>query len=269
MDRHRFRDHSINRLIPNMLTLLSLCAGLTAIKFALAERWDLAGVAMIIAALFDTLDGRIARILDSASRFGAELDSLSDFVSFGVAPALILYVWTMEQAGRIGWGLALLFCACTALRLARFNTKLDNADVPAWSSRFFTGVPAPAGAGLSLLPMFGYLEYGGGFFDHPIVVGATMAVVSGLMVSRVPTLSAKRLRITQAWVLPVMVVVAVYVALLTSETWNTLLATGLVYIGHIPFSYLAHRRLAAQRPVPTPSSVVGAPEQSPEGKDHS
>lgn len=266
MNRHRFRDHSINRLIPNTLTLLSLCAGLTAIKFALAGRLDHACVAIIIAALFDALDGRIARILDSASRFGAELDSLSDFLSFGVAPALILYVWTMEQAGRIGWALALLFSACSALRLARFNTKLDNADLPAWHSRFFTGVPAPAGAGLSLLPLFGFLEYGSGFFDHPILVGITMAAVAGLMVSRIPTFSAKRMRVSQAWVLPAMVVVVVYVALLTSETWNTLLATGLVYLGSIPFSYVSYRRLAATR-LPAPTADQQASQQGQAARD--
>src|ERR1700741_4352451 len=150
MRRTRLRDHSINRLIPNMLTLFALCAGLTSIKFALDGKWDHAVVAVIVAALFDALDGRIARLLDSTSKFGAELDSLSDFIAFGVAPSIILYVWTMDQAGRIGWGCTLLFSACMALRLARFNTKLDNADVPAWTMRFFTGVPAPAGAGLVL-----------------------------------------------------------------------------------------------------------------------
>jgi CDP-diacylglycerol--serine O-phosphatidyltransferase len=257
MNKYRFRDHSINRLIPNLLTLLSLCAGLTAIKFALADQYDNACIAIVVAALFDALDGRIARILESASRFGAELDSLSDFLSFGVAPALMLYIWTMEQAGRIGWGLALLFCACAALRLARFNTKLDNTDVPAWAGRFFTGVPAPAGAGLALLPLFGYLEYGSGFFDHPVVVGINMALVAGLMVSRVPTFSAKRLRVRQAWVLPAMVVVVVYVALLTSETWNTLLFSGLLYLALIPFSFRAHRKLASASQKPPAPAEVG------------
>src|SRR5687768_4403136 len=150
MRRTRLRDHSINRLIPNMLTLFALCAGLTSIKFALdantlmlspdpsavedaaARKWELAVIAVIVAAVFDALDGRIARLLDSTSKFGAELDSLSDFIAFGVAPSVILYVWTMDQTGRIGWGCSLLFSACMALRLARFNTKLDNTDVPAW-----------------------------------------------------------------------------------------------------------------------------------------
>ena len=193
MRRTRLRDHSINRLIPNMLTLFALCAGLTSIKFALdanalmrarptrprsrmrrhaSGSWPC--IAIIVAAVFDALDGRIARLLDSTSKFGAELDSLSDFIAFGVAPSVILYVWTMDQTGRIGWGCSLLFSACMALRLARFNTKLDNADVPAWTMRFFTGVPAPAGAGLVLLPLIAYNEYGTGIADWPWLVGAWM-----------------------------------------------------------------------------------------------
>jgi len=248
MRRTRLRDHSINRLIPNMLTLFALCAGLTSIKFALDGRWEHACVAIIVAALFDALDGRIARLLDSTSKFGAELDSLSDFIAFGVAPSIILYVWTMDQAGRIGWGCSMLFSACMALRLARFNTKLDNADVPAWTSRFFTGVPAPAGAGLVLMPLIAYNEYGTGLADAPALVGIWMVIVSGLLVSRIPTFSFKRLAITQRWVLPAMVIVTVFVALLASETWNTILACGLLYLASIPFSHRQFQRLSMQRP---------------------
>lgn len=255
MRRHRLRDHSINRLIPNMLTLTALCAGLTSIKFALAQKWELAVIAILVAAVFDALDGRIARLLDSTSKFGAELDSLSDFVSFGVAPAMILYLWAMEDAGRIGWGIALLFSACTALRLARFNTKLDNADLPAWTARFFTGVPAPAGAALSLMPLAGYLRYGPGFFDHPLVVGLVMVGVAGLMVSRLPTFSFKRLKVTQAWVLPAMLVATCVIALLVSDTWNTLLIAGLAYLSSMPFSYRQYQRLMRQRPATIPAAV--------------
>ncbi|MGH6893795.1 MAG: CDP-diacylglycerol--serine O-phosphatidyltransferase [Dongiaceae bacterium] len=269
MRRTRLRDHSINRLIPNMLTLFALCAGLTSIKFALdandlmnataytgatsvadaaARKWELACIAIIVAAVFDALDGRIARLLDSTSRFGAELDSLSDFIAFGVAPSVILYVWTMDQSGRIGWGCTLLFSACMALRLARFNTKLDNADLPAWTSRFFTGVPAPAGAGLVLLPLIAYNEYGSGIADSPYLVGPWMVIVSGLLVSRIPTFSFKRLAINQRWVLPAMVIVTVFVALLASETWNTILACGALYLVSIPFSRRQFQRLSMQRP---------------------
>lgn len=262
MPRTRFRDHSINRLIPNMLTLIALCAGLTSIKFALAAKWELAVIAIMVAAVFDALDGRIARILESTSKFGAELDSLSDFLSFGVAPAMILFVWTLEQAGRIGWAVALLFSACMALRLARFNTKLDNTDLPSWTSRFFTGVPAPAGAALALMPLYGYLEYGGGFFDHPFVVGLNLAIVAGLLVSRIPTFSIKRLHITQAWVLPAMVFVVTYMALLTSETWNTLLITCIAYLCTIPLSYQQYKRLSILRP-----GTLGATQRAAEDTD--
>ncbi|HEX9447984.1 MAG TPA: CDP-diacylglycerol--serine O-phosphatidyltransferase [Dongiaceae bacterium] len=255
MRRHRLRDHSINRLIPNMLTLTALCAGLTSIKFALAQKWELAVIAILVAAVFDALDGRIARLLDSTSKFGAELDSLSDFISFGVAPALILYLWVMQDAGRIGWGISLLFSACMALRLARFNTKLDNADLPAWTSRFFTGVPAPAAAALALLPLVGYLRYGSGFFDHPLVVGVVTLTVSGLMVSRLPTYSFKRVKVTQAWVLPAMLAVACIIALLVSDPWITLLIAGLLYLGSMPFSYRQYQRLLRQRPVATPAAL--------------
>jgi len=161
---------------------------------------------------------------------------------------VVLYVWTMDQTGRIGWGCALLFSACMALRLARFNTKLDNADVPAWTMRFFTGVPAPAGAGLVLLPLIAYNEYGSGIADSPWLVGPWMVIVAGLLVSRIPTFSFKRLAITQRWVLPAMVVVVVFVALLVSETWNTTLGIGVLYLASIPFSHRQYQRLAVQRP---------------------
>jgi CDP-diacylglycerol--serine O-phosphatidyltransferase len=235
-----------------MLTLTALCAGLTSIRFALVAKWELAVVAILVAAIFDALDGRIARLLDSTSKFGAELDSLSDFISFGVAPAMILYLWALDQSGRIGWGLVLVFAACTALRLARFNTKLDNTDLPAWTSRFFTGVPAPAGAALVLMPLVGYLEYGPGFFNHPFIVGVTMVGVAGLMVSRLPTFSFKRVKVTQAWVLPAMLSATIFIALLASETWKTLLFSGLAYLASIPFSYRQYQRLQRQRPLATP-----------------
>jgi len=154
----RLRDQSFNRLIPNILTLLGLCAGMTAIRLALVERWELAVAAIAVAAVLDALDGRIARLLDTSSKFGAELDSLADVVGFGVVPGLLLYIWTMHDAGGIGWAVTLLFAVCCSLRLARFNTKLDNADLPAWTGRFFVGVPAPAAAGLALTPMMAHFE---------------------------------------------------------------------------------------------------------------
>ena len=130
--------------------------------------------AIAVAAVLDALDGRIARLLDTSSKFGAELDSLADVVGFGVVPGLLLYIWTMHDAGGLGWAVTLLFAVCCSLRLARFNTKLDNADLPAWTGRFFVGVPAPAGAGLALTPMMARFEFGPGWYDKPLFVGVVM-----------------------------------------------------------------------------------------------
>jgi CDP-diacylglycerol--serine O-phosphatidyltransferase len=255
MRRNRLRDHSINRLIPNMLTLFALCAGLTSIRFALDQRWEQAVLAILFAAVFDALDGRIARLLDSSTKFGAELDSLSDFVSFGVGPSVVLFMWTMHDVKGIGWALTLLFSAGMALRLARFNTKLDNADLPAWHSRFFTGVPAPAGAGLVLLPLMAWLEFRVDILRSPYLVGPVMLIVAGLLVSRIPTFSFKRLKISQALVLPTMVAVAVITALALAEPWLTLLLVMLIYLACIPFSMASHRRLQLQRPLATPAAA--------------
>ena len=247
--RPRLRDQSFNRLIPNILTVLALCAGLTSIRFAFQERWEMAVFAIVIAGVLDGLDGRIARLLDGSSKFGAELDSLSDFLAFGVAPALLLYYWTMKSVVGLGWALALLFAVCCALRLARFNTKVDNADLPAWTGRFFTGVPAPAGAGLVLLPVFATFEFGSGFFDHPIVTGGAMVAVSLLMVSRVPTYSFKRIKVPHDYVLPTLLGVGLFAAFLVGLPWLTLMAVGVLYLASLPLSYVAHRRLSRQAAV--------------------
>jgi CDP-diacylglycerol--serine O-phosphatidyltransferase len=255
MRRRRLRDHSINRLIPNMLTLFALCAGLTSIRFALDQRWEHAVLAILAAAIFDALDGRIARLLDASSKFGAELDSLSDFVSFGVGPSVVLFLWTMQDVKSIGWALTLLFSAGLALRLARFNTKLDNADLPAWHSRFFTGVPAPAAAGLVLMPLIAWLEFRLDFLRSPLLVGPVMLVVAGLAVSRIPTFSFKRLKITQALVLPTMIAVAVVIALALAEPWATLLLVLGAYLCCMPLSISTHRRLTQQRPMPSSAAA--------------
>ncbi len=151
--RPRIKAVAFNRLLPNIVTVLALCAGLTAIRFGFQARWELAVMAIILAAIFDALDGRLARLVGGSTKFGAELDSLSDFISFGVAPAVLLYFWTLQHARGVGWALALLFAVCAALRLARFNTKLGVSDMPPWAYNYFTGVPAPGAAGLLLMPM--------------------------------------------------------------------------------------------------------------------
>src|SRR5450631_121613 len=245
--RRRLRGFSINRLIPNVLTLAALCSGLTAIRFGLQHEYRLAVIAIIVAAIFDALDGRVARRLGVASRFGAELDSLSDFLCFGVAPALVLYLASLKDAGALGWVVTLMFPMCSALRLARFNTALDaDTPPPAWTGAYFTGVPAPAGALLALIPLVVSFEIETAWPRHALVVGAVLVVVGGLMVSRLPTFSFKKGRVPRHLVLPSLLAVALVLGVIASSPWIGLSLLGLVYVGLIPFSWIAYRRQAAQ-----------------------
>ena len=247
---------SINRLIPNILTLLALCAGLTSIRFAVHDMWKEAVIATVLAAILDGLDGRVARLLQGTSKFGAELDSLSDFVSFGVAPAMVLYFWTMRSAGGFGWAMVLLFSVCCALRLARFNTMIGEPDLPPYAYNFFTGVPAPAAAGLVLMPLIFTIQFGGGFFDKPPVVALFLVGVSFLMVSKAPTFSFKKVRIPHKWVLPILLLVGLAAAFLVTEPWLTLSVTGCVYLGTLPLALRSFRRLKdkAEAAVAAPGS---------------
>lgn len=237
----RLKSLHINRMIPNMLTLLALAAGLSALRFALQERWEHAVLAIAAAAILDALDGRIARILKGATKFGAELDSLSDFLCFGVAPAIMLYLWTLEGAGRFGWSLVLVFCICCALRLARFNTAGSEAATPGWTRNFFVGVASPAGAGMALLPMILWVQFDADFLRHPGFVAVFVLGTSALLVSRIPTFSFKKIGILQSWILPTMAAVGLYLALLVSVPWITLSLTIIAYSASIPFSVRAHR----------------------------
>ena len=198
------RVMSLNKLIPNVLTLMGLASGLTSVRFALQEQWEFAGIAVTVAAVLDALDGRVARLLKGASKFGAELDSLSDFVCFGVCPALILYLWAMQDAGRWGWIVCMLFAMCCGLRLARFNVALEDPDKPNWAGQFFTGVHAPAGDGVVLLPMILSFIAGDDFFRNPGMVAVWMLASGALLISTIPTFSFKTSRIPRAWFLPVM-----------------------------------------------------------------
>jgi CDP-diacylglycerol--serine O-phosphatidyltransferase len=249
---------SINRLIPNILTLLALCAGLTSIRFAVHDMWKEAVISTLIAAILDGLDGRVARLLQGTSKFGAELDSLSDFVSFGVAPAMVLYFWTMKGAGGFGWAMVLLFSVCCALRLARFNTMIGEPDLPAYAYNFFTGVPAPAAAGLVLLPLYLFIQFGGGFFDNPMVVAVFLVGVSFLMVSKVPTYSFKKVRIPNKWVLPILLVVGLLASFLVTEPWLTLSAVTSLYLISIPISVRSFGRLKSQAEAAHPPAAPDA-----------
>jgi CDP-diacylglycerol---serine O-phosphatidyltransferase len=245
--RRGLRGFSINRLIPNVLTLAALCSGLTAIRFGLQEHFQLAVLAIIVAAIFDALDGRVARRLGVTSQFGAELDSLSDFLCFGVAPALVLYLASLKDGGALGWVVTLMFPICSALRLARFNTALlADTSPPAWTGSYFTGVPAPAGALLALIPLLVSFEADATWPRHPLVVGVVLLGVGGLMVSRLPTFSFKKGRVPRHLVLPGLLGVALVMGVLASSPWIGLSLLGLVYIGLIPFSWLAYRKQAAQ-----------------------
>jgi CDP-diacylglycerol--serine O-phosphatidyltransferase len=239
--RPQFKRLSLNRLIPNVLTVLALCAGLTAIRFGLQGRWELAVACIVLAGILDGLDGRLARLLGGTSRFGAELDSLSDFVSFGVAPAILLFFWSLDQAPGIGWPLALLLAVCQGLRLARFNVSLDEDDRPPWATRYFTGVPAPAAAGLAIMPMMLEFEIANGFFQAPWLVGPWTAIVAFLMVSRIPTISLKSFKVPQRLVLPTLMLVGLMAAFLASKPWPTLTLVGVLYLASLPISFYTYR----------------------------
>ena len=237
----RFKGLSISKLIPNMITVGATCAGLTGVRFALDEKWEFAMVAIIVAAVLDALDGRMARLLNSASDFGAELDSLSDFVSFGVSPALILYFWTLNSLGGIGWAVSLFLAICCGLRLARFNTNIGK--LPPYAYNYFTGVPAPAAAGLALLPLMATFAFGFDILRHPILVAVWAIIVALLMVSRLPTFSFKKVKIPTAAILPILVVAGLLVAGMAGAPWRTLTFVGLAYVISFGYSAWTFRRL--------------------------
>lgn len=238
------RDMPLARLIPNALTMMALCSGLTAIRFALQEKWEAAVLAVVIAGIFDVLDGRVARMLNITSRFGAELDSLADLISFGVAPALILYTWALKTgAGGLGWVAVLAFVVCTAMRLARFNTMLDE-NIPAWAKSYFTGVPSPGGAALALLPLVAVLEFGDDVQLPSRYLAVWTIVAGGLMVSRLPTLSMKGRRVAPLWVAPIMLALCLIVAALITNPWLTLSVMGALYLGSLPVGLWLYRRRA-------------------------
>ncbi len=242
--KRRIRELPLTRLLPNMLTMMSLFGGLTAVRFAMEDRFEAAALAIVIAGILDILDGRVARMLGASSKFGAELDSLADLTSFGVAPGLVLYLWNLSSGGGFGWGAVLVFAACSALRLARFNTMLEDEDAPKWTKGFFTGVPAPAGAGLVLLPLFTVLAFGEGFRPEPIFLSIWMILAGSLMVSRVPTLAMKGRQIKPVLVAPIMAGICLLVAAVFTNTWETLSIAAGVYFLTIPYGWFAYKRRA-------------------------
>ncbi len=244
--QRRFRGVPLRLLIPNLVTLLALCLGLTAIRFSLENRIEWAVMAIAIAAVLDGLDGRIARALKGTSRFGAELDSLADFVDFGVAPALLLYVFGLNQMRSLGWFAALIFAIACALRLARFNVMLDDPDRPAWQGSFFVGMPAPAGAIVGLLPVYLHLSV----LQAPLspamapVEIAYVLIIALLMASRVPHFSGKSIgRVPREYVAVVLFALAAAILLLANFPMETLAAMTIAYLAAIPFSIRRFERL--------------------------
>ena len=241
--RRRFKAIPVRTLVPNLITLLALCAGLTAIRLAMEEKLELALAAIVFAALLDGIDGRIARMLKGTSRFGAELDSLADFVNFGVAPALILYFWGLHELKSAGWIAALVFAICAGLRLARFNVMIDDPNKPIWAGNFFTGIPAPAGAITVLLPIYvTFLGAPMGLVTVWFTFLYTLSIAL-LMVSRLPVFSGKRVgkRVPPEMVLPVFVMVVLFFALLVSYPWQVLTLGTLVYLACLPLGWLSYR----------------------------
>jgi CDP-diacylglycerol--serine O-phosphatidyltransferase len=241
--RRRFRAIPVRLLLPNMITLLSLCAGLTAIRLALEGRIEWALGAIVFAAVLDGVDGRVARLLKGQSRFGAELDSLADFVNFGVVPGLILYFWGLNELGAIGWIAALVFAICMSLRLARFNVMADDPNRPVWAGNFFTGVPAPAGAIIVLLPIYVTLL---GMPRLTAIACVYTLAVAFLLVSTLPVFSGKKLgtRVAPNMVLPVFLLVVLFAALLVSYPWHVLSIGSLLYVASLPFGWLSYRGYA-------------------------
>ena len=235
------------RVIPNMVTLSAMCLGLTALRFGLDGRFDAAVICVAVAGVFDALDGRLARLLRAESPIGAQLDSLADFVNFGVVPPMLVYLWALQETGRLGWAAVLVFAVCCALRLARFNADMDEADRPAWKMKFFTGVPSPSAGGLVMLPIYLYV---GEMFDMRQWWGVILlytGFVGLLMVSRLPTFSGKGLPLTvrRDHILFIMLSIGGLMAMILTFPWATFTTCSVLYLLAMPVSYLSYRKQAA------------------------
>ena len=230
-------------ILPNTLTIIGVCIGLSSIKFALDQNYGLSIIALLIAGILDTLDGRIARLIKGTSKVGKELDSLTDVVSFGVAPAFIMYFWTLNELGKLGWLIVLVYVVCCALRLARFNIMTYDDEL-LWKQNFFEGVPSPGGAGLVMLPLVLYkLEIYNFDQYRPLVVSTTFIITSILMISKLPTYSFKRIAIPRSTTIFLLFGIGLYFGLVFVYTFEILFITGAVYLCTIPISYLHFRKI--------------------------
>ena len=244
-DEEKIKDNKLKKLIPNMITLTSMICGLTAIQMAIGSEWRNAILLIVVATVLDTMDGAIARLLNATSKFGAELDSLADFLSFGVAPATIMYLWILNDAGKVGWIAGLVFVIASALRLARFNASADEQEnKPEWGKYFFSGVPAPAGSGLALMPLILYLQLDTDLSDFSVaspLIGIWTLIIAILMVSRIPTFSSKQIRLPSMGTIPTLAIIGLVIAMLFHAPWITLSAMGLLYALLIPVSYRLYK----------------------------
>ena len=254
------RGLAMRAVVPNAITAAAMCAGLTGIRFAMTGMWREAVIAVVLAGVLDGIDGRIARLLRAQSRFGAELDSLADSLSFGTAPALILFLWSLNDLTRLGWFAALAFALCGALRLARFNAQIDSSEQPHRSAGFLTGVPAPVGAGLALLPIYLWMATGEEWFRDSRLVAPWTALVAFLMISNLATLSWSRMRPRRDIRLGLIAVVGMVFAALLLEPWWTLAVICLIYLATMPWSIARYALIKRQRAAalqPAPSALPG------------
>ncbi|WP_375309639.1 phosphatidylcholine/phosphatidylserine synthase [Bradyrhizobium sp. A5] len=263
--RRRFRPIPVRMLVPNVITLLAICAGLTAIRLSIEGRMTLAVYAIVFAAALDGIDGRIARLIKGQSKFGAELDSLADFVNFGVAPGLMLYFWQLHELGNAGWIAAMVFAISMCLRLARFNATLDDPNKPAFAANFFTGMPAPAGAITVMLPIYAaFLDLGR--WPASLTAGYTL-LIAFLMVSRLPVFSGKsmRMRVPPELVLPAFVAVIFFIALLISYPWYVLSIGTVLYLASLPLGFKSYRdqARAMEATAPAAGGEVPSPPSAP------
>lgn len=251
---------TLRALVPNAITVAALCSGLTGIRFAIVGNWEKAILMVILAGLLDGIDGRIARLLKAQSRFGAELDSLADSLSFGMAPALILFLWSLQDLPRFGWFAALALAICCALRLARFNAQIDTDDQPHKSAGFLTGVPAPVAAGLAFLPLYLWLASGLTIFREPVFVSGWVALIAFLMISNVATLSWTSLRPRKNIRLEMLALAGLVFAALLTEPWWTLVALCAAYLALMPYGLISYARVKRARSLRHPLPSTGAVE---------
>jgi CDP-diacylglycerol--serine O-phosphatidyltransferase len=241
--RTRLTEQPISRLFPNMITIAGMCCGLSAVRFAMISQYEFAVGFILAAAIIDGMDGRVARMLGATSVFGAQLDSLSDFLCFGVAPALVMYMWQLHDIRGLGWAVTLFFAVCTSLRLARFNTGLFDDKKEEWENQFFTGVPSPAGGILCLLPLIVALQFEGLNMMPPALIACHVVCIGALMVSRIPTFSGKKQRIKHEIILPFMLICSAILVMFIIEPWLTLSIVSIAYLGSIYFSVRLWRKL--------------------------